>query len=87
MPKLFRRDGAEVIELSKSETQRILEAKYIAVQIERNLAAGAKAQRDLVSGFIATAQAIAACYGTDHLDENGDLIQTTRQKVADEVAG
>lgn len=81
MPKLFVRNGKEIIELSRSETQRILESKFISMQLLRNVQGGDQHVKD----FIELAQRIAAKYGKAHLDANGDLKQTERQKVADQV--
>lgn len=85
MPKLFRKDGKEHLELSRSETQRILESKYIAKQISRNIPQESNPQQTLVIDFINAAQKIADIFGSQHLDANGDLKQTERQKAADEV--
>lgn len=67
MPKLSRRNGSEVIELSRSEAQRILECKYIVLQVLRNLDQSEDEDEwTLANEFSERAQRLVDRFGAQH---------------------
>lgn len=71
-PLGFTKDGAKSVDLTKSETGRLLEGTYIAMQICRNLGKDHETTKELLPA-VETMQKAAKKFGLRHLAADGSL--------------